>query len=62
MKLLDAEGMPAPIVRVEKGMFVLVDDVLLLLERAAIEPLSPKDKKDPQNCTKVRCRIYVGKM
>jgi len=53
VKLLDAEEMPAPIVRAEKDMFVLVDDVLLLLERAAIEPLPPKDEKGPQNRTKV---------
>ncbi|RDX83509.1 MATH domain-containing protein, partial [Mucuna pruriens] len=52
MKLLDAEEIPAPIVHVEKDMFVLVDDVLLLLERAAIEPLPPKDEKCPQNRTK----------
>ncbi|XVF28667.1 hypothetical protein REPUB_Repub15cG0049900 [Reevesia pubescens] len=51
-KLLDAEEMPAPIVRAEKDMFVLVDDVLLLLERAASEPLPPKDEKGPQNRTK----------
>ncbi|KAK7279202.1 hypothetical protein RJT34_24248 [Clitoria ternatea] len=51
-KLSDAEEMPAPIVRAEKDMFVLVDDVLLLLERAAIEPLPPKDEKGPQNRTK----------
>ena len=38
-------------------MYVLVDDVLLLLERAAIEPLPPKDEKCPQNRTKVRHRI-----
>ncbi|KAK9287862.1 hypothetical protein L1049_016304 [Liquidambar formosana] len=48
-KLLDVEEMPAPIVHVEKDMFVLVDDVLLLLERAAMEPLPPKDDKGPQN-------------
>ncbi|KAG4395336.1 hypothetical protein GLYMA_20G202100v4 [Glycine max] len=52
VKLLDAEEIPAPIVHVEKDMFVLVDDVLLLLERAAIEPLPPKDEKCPQNRTK----------
>ncbi|KAK7278499.1 hypothetical protein RJT34_23529 [Clitoria ternatea] len=52
VKLLDAEETPAPIVRVEKDMFVLVDDVLLLLERAALEPLPPKDEKGPQNRTK----------
>ncbi|KAG4394711.1 hypothetical protein GLYMA_20G086700v4 [Glycine max] len=52
VKLLDAEEMPAPIVGAEKDMFVLVDDVLLLLERAAKEPLPPKDEKGPQNRTK----------
>ncbi|KAI9119563.1 hypothetical protein K1719_009439 [Acacia pycnantha] len=52
VKALDAEEMPAPIVRVEKDIFVLVDDVLLLLERAAVEPLPPKDEKGPQNRTK----------
>ncbi|XP_057957424.1 TNF receptor-associated factor homolog 1a [Malania oleifera] len=52
LKLLDAEEMPAPIVCVEKDVFVLVDDVLLLLERAAVEPLPPKDEKGPQNRTK----------
>ncbi|KAK7243046.1 hypothetical protein RIF29_37830 [Crotalaria pallida] len=49
VKLLDAEEMAPPIIRVEKDMFVLVDDVLLLLERAALEPLPPKDEKGPQN-------------
>ncbi|XP_059632399.1 TNF receptor-associated factor homolog 1a isoform X2 [Cornus florida] len=51
-KLLDAEEVPVPIVCVEKDTFVLVDDVLLLLERAAMEPLPPKDEKGPQNRTK----------
>ncbi|GMI70454.1 Tumor necrosis factor Receptor-Associated Factor 1b [Hibiscus trionum] len=51
-KLLDAEEMPSPIVHEEKDMFLLVDDVLLLLERAALEPLPPKDEKGPQNRTK----------
>ena len=54
-KLLDAEEMPAPIVCVEGDMFVLVDDVLLLLERAALEPLPPKDEKGSQNRTMVSC-------
>ena len=61
-KLLDAEEMPAPIVCVEKDMFVLVDDVVLLLERAAIEPLPPKEEKGPQNRTKVRCGILFVKI
>ncbi|PPD68218.1 hypothetical protein GOBAR_DD34914 [Gossypium barbadense] len=44
---------PAPIVRVEKDMFVLVGDVLVLLERAAaLEPLQLKDEKGPQNQSK----------
>lgn len=51
-KVLDPDEMPAPIVSVEKDMFVLVDDVLILLERAAMEPLPPKDEKGPQNRTK----------
>ncbi|KAJ4831930.1 hypothetical protein Tsubulata_034546 [Turnera subulata] len=49
VKSTDGEEMPAPIIRVEKDMFVLVDDVLILLERAAMEPLPPKDEKGPQN-------------
>ncbi|KAA3485415.1 MATH domain-containing protein isoform X1 [Gossypium australe] len=51
-KVFDAEEMPAPIVHIEKDMFLLVDDVLLLLERATLEPLPPKDEKAPQNRTK----------
>ncbi|KAL0322474.1 UNVERIFIED_CONTAM: TNF receptor-associated factor1a [Sesamum angustifolium] len=51
-KYLEAEDLPVPVVRTEKDMFVLVDDVLLLLERAAMEPLPPKDEKGPQNRTK----------
>lgn len=52
VKVLDTEEMPAPMIRVEKDMFVLMEDVLLLLERAALEPLPPKDDKGPQNRTK----------
>lgn len=37
----------------EKDMFVLVDDVLLLLEKAALEPSPLKDEKGPQSRTKV---------
>lgn len=56
-RILDSEEMTAPIVRVEKDIFVLVDDVLLLLERAALEPLPPKDEKGPQNRTKVSMEL-----
>ncbi|XXG67130.1 hypothetical protein AAC387_Pa06g0545 [Persea americana] len=49
VKSVEMEEIPAPIVFVEKDMFVLADDVLLLLQRAANEPLPPKDDKGPQN-------------
>ncbi|XP_010444723.1 PREDICTED: MATH domain-containing protein At5g43560-like [Camelina sativa] len=47
--MLDAKELPAPIVTVDKDMFVLGDDVLLLLERAVLEPMPPKDERGPQN-------------
>ncbi|GFP95889.1 math domain-containing protein at5g43560 [Phtheirospermum japonicum] len=51
-KHLEAEELPIAIVKMEKDSFLLVDDVLTLLERAAMEPLPPKDEKGPQNRTK----------
>ncbi|KAI3853022.1 hypothetical protein MKW92_052379 [Papaver armeniacum] len=51
-KVMDVAESPAPIVRVENGMFTLVDDVLLLIERAALEALPLKDEKCPQNRAK----------
>ncbi|XXG77664.1 hypothetical protein AAC387_Pa08g1773 [Persea americana] len=51
-KLVEMEETSDPIVFVEKDMFVLADDALALLERAAMEPLPPKDEKGPQNRTK----------
>ncbi|KAL6535244.1 hypothetical protein OROMI_026618 [Orobanche minor] len=51
-KYFEAEELHIPIVRIEKDAFALADDVLLLLERAAMEPLPPKDEKAPQNRTK----------
>ncbi|GAB2237567.1 hypothetical protein Droror1_Dr00015469 [Drosera rotundifolia] len=48
-KLLDGEDTPPPIIRVEKDMFVLADDALMLLEQAASELLPSKDEKGPQN-------------
>lgn len=61
-KHLDAEEQAVPIVSLEKDMFVLVDDVLLLLERAVLEPLPPKVEKGPQNRTKVSCIIAFLKL
>lgn len=51
-KCSDAAQLPIPIIRVEKDAFILVDDVLALLQRAAVEPLPPKDDKGSQNRTK----------
>lgn len=47
-KLAGVDESLVPVVHVDQDMFVLVDDVLLLLERAALEPLPPKDDKGPQ--------------
>lgn len=57
---LEAEEIPAPIVCVEKDTFVLADDVLALLERAAMDLLPPKDDKGPQNRTKVSCCMQAS--
>ncbi|KAL1191312.1 TNF receptor-associated factor-like protein [Cardamine amara subsp. amara] len=43
-RLKDTEELLAPIVSVDNDMFALVDDVLLLLERAALEQFSQKDQ------------------
>ncbi|KAK1430403.1 hypothetical protein QVD17_13111 [Tagetes erecta] len=45
----DAEG--APFVRIESDTFILVDDVLLLLERAAVELMLPKDENGSKSRT-----------
>ncbi|XAR49016.1 hypothetical protein NMG60_11032033 [Bertholletia excelsa] len=51
-KLRDVEELPIPFVYMERDTFVLVDDVLLLLQRASIESLHPKDDKGLQNPNK----------
>ncbi|KAF7139791.1 hypothetical protein RHSIM_Rhsim06G0109500 [Rhododendron simsii] len=43
----DAKDSSVPTIHIEDDMFILVDDVLLLLKRAALEPLPPKDDKGP---------------
>ncbi|XP_073139797.1 TNF receptor-associated factor homolog 1b-like isoform X2 [Henckelia pumila] len=48
----ETEELPVRVICIEKETLMLVDDVLLLLERAAMEPLPPKDDKGPQNRTK----------
>ncbi|KAH0913635.1 hypothetical protein HID58_036956, partial [Brassica napus] len=57
---LDPKELPAPLVTVDKDMFVLADDVLLLLERAALEPLPPNSDKGPRNRTKDFSKIEVA--
>ncbi|KAI8550924.1 hypothetical protein RHMOL_Rhmol06G0145300 [Rhododendron molle] len=49
----DAKDSSVPIIHIEEDMFILVDDVLLPLKRAALEPLPPKDDKGPRNRMKV---------
>ncbi|ESQ33523.1 hypothetical protein EUTSA_v10009691mg, partial [Eutrema salsugineum] len=48
----EREELPAPIVSVERDLFVLVDDAMLLLEKAVLEPLHYE--RGPQN------RMEVG--
>ncbi|KAL8210603.1 hypothetical protein R6Q57_005040 [Mikania cordata] len=48
----DTEEIPIlPIVQMKSDTFILVDDLLLLLKRVAIEPLPSKDEKGSKNCT-----------
>ncbi|XP_028555735.1 TNF receptor-associated factor homolog 1a-like isoform X2 [Dendrobium catenatum] len=56
-KRIEMEESAVPMVRVDKDMFVLADDVISLLDRVASEPLPvmslpPKDGKVSQNRTK----------
>ncbi|CAD6343217.1 unnamed protein product [Miscanthus lutarioriparius] len=56
-KLTETDARSTPMVLIDQDMFVLADDVILLLERAALDtlphqPLPTKDDKSPQNRTK----------
>ncbi|CAN6329713.1 unnamed protein product [Urochloa humidicola] len=56
-KLTETDGRSTPMVLIDQDMFVLADDVILLLERAALDtlphqPLPTKDDKSSQNRTK----------
>lgn len=53
----DVKNLPAPIVIVDKDMFVLVDDAMLLMEKAVLEPLP--DERGPQNCMEVSFTLFV---
>jgi glutaredoxin len=57
-KLTESDARSTPMVFIDQDMFVLVDDVIALLERAALDtlphqPLPTKDDKSSQNRTKV---------
>jgi len=57
-KLTETDARSTPMVLIDQDMFVLADDVILLLERAALDtlphqPLPTKDDKSSQNRTKV---------
>ena len=57
-KLTETDARSTPMVLIDQDMFVLADDVILLLESAALDtlphqPLPTKDDKSPQNRTKV---------
>ncbi|XP_062204750.1 TNF receptor-associated factor homolog 1a-like [Phragmites australis] len=56
-KLTETDARSTPMVLIDQDMFVLADDVILLLERAALDtlphqPLPTKDDKSSQNRTK----------
>ncbi|KAK3136912.1 hypothetical protein QOZ80_5BG0444850 [Eleusine coracana subsp. coracana] len=56
-KLTEADARSTPMVLIDQDMFVLADDVIVLLERAALDtlphqPLPTKDDKSSQNRTK----------
>lgn len=57
-RLTDTEELPAPMVSMHRNMFVLADDLLLLLERAALELFPPKEDIGSQTRTKVS--FYLG--
>lgn len=58
MKQMEVEELPPPLLYIENGMFVLADDIRVLLERVARGPVplqssTPKDEKGSQNRMKV---------
>eukprot|EP01018_Ginkgo_biloba_P038403 Gb_19858 [translate_table: standard] len=58
---VEVDGTSFHVVCVEKDTFVLVDDVLSLLERAATKPLPPFKEDKPQNHTKESFGYAFGK-
>lgn len=54
----DVKNLPAPIVSVDKDVFVFVDDAMLLMEKAVdLEPLP--DERDPQNRMEVSFTLFI---
>lgn len=65
-KLTETDARSTPMVFIDQDMFVLADDVILLLEKAALDilphqPLPTKDDKSSQNRTKV-CAILFDQL
>ena len=57
-KLLEGEEMAMPFIYVEKDMFCLTDDVLVLIERVVLEPILPKDEKASQSQNQNRTKVF----
>lgn len=53
----DVKNLSDPIVSVDKDMFVLVDDAMLLREKAVLEPLP--DESGPQIRTEVSFTLFI---
>ncbi|CAA7057374.1 unnamed protein product [Microthlaspi erraticum] len=51
-RVTDTEDLPAPLVRMDGDEFVLADDLLLLLQRAAVEPFLPEVDNGSQTPTR----------
>lgn len=65
-KLTETDARSTPMVFIDQDMFVLADDLILLLEKAALDilphqPLPTKDDKSSQNRTKV-CTILFDQL
>lgn len=65
-KLTETDARSTPMVLIDQDMFVLADDLILLLEKAALDilphqPLPTKDDKSSQNRTKV-CAILFDQL
>lgn len=56
-RAFDGKELTAPIVTVDKDMFVLADDVILLMEKAVLEPFP--DERVPPNRIEVSFTSFI---